>query len=113
MYGLYVCPLNARAGSFFLLKQGLLESWAPNCEIIPAIRLFFKSQNGTTANGYYGFESPLPNVISKLGHYWGCSISLAGQTLYPTRRERKVWSSSHMSLVSLVLEFLGPVIGFK
>ncbi len=24
MYGLYVCPLNARAGNFFLKKHGFL-----------------------------------------------------------------------------------------
>ncbi len=38
------------------LKQVLLETWAPNCEIIPLKCSFFKSQK-VTANGYYGIET--------------------------------------------------------
>ena len=37
------------------IKQVLLETWAPNCEIIPMKCLFFKSQK-VTATGYYDIE---------------------------------------------------------
>ncbi len=67
-------PLNARAGSLRLfrlhptffwyhnIKHVLLETWAPNCEIIPAKHLFFRSQK-ITATDYYDTEYPLlPDV---------------------------------------------------
>ncbi len=52
------------------VKKVLLETWAPTCEIIPAKRLFFKSQKGT-ATSYYDIEKPLPDLISKLRRFWG------------------------------------------
>ena len=46
------------------IKKVLLEIWAPNCEIVPAKCLFFKSQK-VTAIGYYGIENPLPDINKK------------------------------------------------
>ncbi len=46
-----------------------------NCEIIPAKRLFFKTQK-VTATGYYGIENPLPDVISIPRHFWGAAKML-------------------------------------
>ncbi len=43
----------------------LLETWAPNCEIIPAKHLFFKSQK-VTLNSYYG------NFKTNLMDYFIC-----------------------------------------
>ncbi len=74
---------------YYSIKKILLETWAPNCEIIPAKRLFFKSQK-VTATGYYGIENPLLGVISKLCLFgglhannaaWlvGCQVPLAAR----------------------------------
>ncbi len=49
-------------------KQVLLETWTPNCEIIPEKRLFFKSPK-VTATGYYSIENPLPDIISKIHRF--------------------------------------------
>ncbi len=51
------------------IKKVLLETWAPNCEIIPVKLLFFKSQK-ITATGYYAIEIPLPDWISVLAACW-------------------------------------------
>ncbi len=55
---------------YYSIKKVLLETWAPNCEIIPAEHLFFKAQK-VTATGYYGTENPLPDVISELRCFMG------------------------------------------
>ncbi len=57
--------------------------------------------SGEEGDDIYGYMRPCIRVVSRARPF--------------TRYEEKewVWSSSSMRLVSLVLEFLGPVIGFK
>ena len=64
---------NAKSGicSMYVCMDCTYAPWAPNCGIIPAKRLFFKSQK-FTATGYYAIENPLPDFISKLRHFGGC-----------------------------------------
>ncbi len=81
VYGWYVCPLNARAGDFFLKKKQLKKTKNPGILGLTPVSsdttaliwsyfklrlkivrgfmqkcLFFKSQK-VAANGYYGIET--------------------------------------------------------
>ncbi len=87
MYGLYVCPLNARAGNFFLQKHGFLGLTPVYSETTALSkpyfilklqsvrkflrkRLLFKKQK-VDSTGYYGIEDPLPYLNSKLRLFSG------------------------------------------
>ncbi len=88
MYGLYVCPLNARArGSFFFKKHrflGLTQVYSETTALSKPYfilklqsvkkflrkRLFFKKQK-VDSTGYYGIEDPLPDLNSKLRLFSG------------------------------------------
>ncbi len=84
VYGWYVCPLNARAGNFYLLKTRLFwldpETTALNkpyfkLKLLSMRKfrrkpLFFKTQK-VSETGYYGIEDTFPNVISKIRHFRG------------------------------------------
>ncbi len=52
------------------IKQALLETLAPNYEIIPA-KSFFLWSHKVNATGYYDIEKPLPDIISKLRLFSG------------------------------------------
>ncbi len=79
MYGLYVCPLSARAGNFFLKKHGFLGLTPVYSETTALSkpyfmlklksvrkflrkRLLFKKQK-VDSTGYYGIEDPLPDLL--------------------------------------------------
>ncbi len=77
MYGLYVCPLKARAGNFFLQKHGFLgltplysETTALSKPKFLQKRLLFKKQK-VDSTGYYGIEDPFPDLFSKLRSFMG------------------------------------------
>ncbi len=87
MYGWYVCPLNARAGSFSPPKNGFLGLTPVYSETTALIkhyfilklqnvrkflrkRLLFKKQK-VDSTGYYGIEDPFPDLISKLRRLGG------------------------------------------
>ncbi len=87
MYGLYVCPLKARAGNFFLQKHGFLGLTPLYYETTALSkpyfilkrrsvrkflqkRLLFKKQK-VDSTGYYGIEDPFPDLISKLRRFMG------------------------------------------
>ncbi len=87
MYGLYVCPLNARAGNFFLKKHGFLGLTPVYSETtalskpyfilkLQSVRkllrkcLLFKKQK-VDSTGYYGIKDPLPDLYSKLRLFYG------------------------------------------
>ncbi len=79
MYGLYVCPLNARAGNAFSLKKhgflGLTPVYSETTALSKSYfilklqsvrkRLLFKKQK-VDSIGYYDIEDPLPDLNSKL-----------------------------------------------
>ncbi len=55
---------------YYSIKKVLLETWAPNCEIISAKCSFVKTQN-IDSTGYYGIEDPFPDLVSKLRRFGG------------------------------------------
>ncbi len=87
MCGWYVCPLNARAGNFFLQKHGFLGLTPVYTETTALSkpyfilklrsvrkflrkRLLFKKQK-FDSTGYYGIKDPFPDLISKLRPFMG------------------------------------------
>ncbi len=88
MYGLYVCPLNARAGNVFSLKKhgflGLTPVYSETTALSKPYfilklqsvrkflrkRLLFKKQK-VDSIGYYDIEDPLPDLNSKLRLFSG------------------------------------------
>ncbi len=86
--GLYVCPLNARAGNVFLKKThgflGLTPVYSETTGLskpyfilkLQSVRKFlrkcllFKKQK-VDSTGYYGIEDPFPDLISKLRRCMG------------------------------------------
>ncbi len=90
VYGWYVCPLNARRGTVFSKKHGLL-GLTPVCSETTALskpyfilkrrsvrkfrrkRMLFKTQK-VDSTGYYGIEDPFPDLISKLRRFRGDAV---------------------------------------
>ncbi len=88
MYGLYVCPLNTRAGNVFSLKKHGFLCLTPVYSETTALsksyfilnlqsvrkflrkRLLFKKQK-VYSIGYYDIEDPLPDLNSKLRLFSG------------------------------------------
>ncbi len=87
MYGLYVCPLNARGEHFSSKKHGFLgltpvysettslskPYFILKLQIVRKFlrkRLLFKKQK-VDSTGYYGIEDLLPDFNSKLRLFFG------------------------------------------
>ncbi len=87
MYGWYVCPLNARAGTFFLQKHGFLALTPVYSETtalskpyfilkLRSVRKFLRKRllfkkHKVDSTGYYGIEDPFPDLILKLLRFRG------------------------------------------
>ncbi len=88
MYGLYVCPLNARAGNVFSLKKqgflGLTPVYSETTALskpyfilkIQSVRKFLRKRlllkkQKVDSIGYYDIEDPLPESNSKLRLFSG------------------------------------------
>ncbi len=91
MYRLYVCPLNARVGSFFSLQTPPPEFLAVSSDTT-AVRkglgtklyesslemlFFFKSSQKVVASGYYGIETLYQtyNILYHNYYYYDCSTN--------------------------------------
>ncbi len=88
MYGWYVCPLNAHAGSFFFSKKhgflGLTPVYSETTALskpyfilkLQSVRKFLRKRllfkkRKVDSTGYYGIEDPFPDLISKLHRFRG------------------------------------------
>ncbi len=93
--GMYVCPLNARAGELFSPKKhdflGLTSVYSETTALnkpyfilkLQIVRKFlrkcllFKKQT-VDSTGYYGIEDPFPDLIYKLHRMGGYGVPVVG-----------------------------------